>query len=61
MLIFVLTVFQLNRSTEPVQQPGGAPLHPPARPLAAIHHLRVLPLDLCPAAACTVHLLTDEE
>ena len=33
MLIFVLTVFQLNHSTEPVQQPGGASLHPPARPL----------------------------
>ena len=35
-------------------------LHPPARPLAAIHHLRASPLDLCLAAACTVHCLTDE-
>ena len=32
MLIFVLTVFQFNRSTEPIQQPEGAPLHPPAWP-----------------------------
>ena len=52
MLIFVLTVFQLNRSTEPVQQPGGAPLHPPARPLAAFticEHCRLTCVLLLPA------------
>ena len=55
MLIFAWIVLSVKTAQRNLYNNRGAPLHPPARPLAAIHHLRASPLDLCPAAACTVH------
>ena len=56
MLILPGLCFQLK----PLNGTCTKTLHPPARPLAAIHHLRASLLDLRLAAACTVHCLTDK-
>ena len=62
MLIFVLTMFQdkpLNGTCTTTGRSTTTPVCAAIR--LPFHHLRVLPLDLCPAAACTVQLLPDEE